>query len=149
MSCVTRARVYTKDTGENELAPTRLNAPIPNDIPPWRCSWLGPLRLCRDLTRACSSLCEMVGKRAKHEWLYNTDLATNNPIGVRVFLLIVSEFCAFLMFLQQKAKHLSPRKHTHKKLLFIITSFRQKPPAEPVFFKQPNEIRVGISVLSL
>lgn len=117
MSRVAHARVYTQDIGENESSPTRLNAPIPNDIPPWRCSWLGPLRQCRDLTRVCSSLCETVGKRAKHEWLYNTDLlSTNNLIGVRAFLPIVSEFCAFLMFLQQKAKHLSPRKHTHPKI---------------------------------
>lgn len=67
--CSARLGVHTrggKYIGENESAPTKLNAPIPNDIPPCRCSWLGPLRQCRDLTRVCSSLHKTMEKCAKH-----------------------------------------------------------------------------------
>lgn len=66
--------------GKAGAAPTRLNAPIPNDIPPCRCSWLGPLTQCWDLSRACSSLCarKRIGDERAHA---NRDLTLNTRIN--------------------------------------------------------------------
>lgn len=51
------------------LWPTRLNAPIPNDIPPSKWTWLGPLRQLGDFMRECSSL---DGKKQLRQLFNNT-----------------------------------------------------------------------------
>ena len=61
---------------ENLLWRTKLNAPIPKDIPPSKWMWLGPLRHFGDFMRECSSLDD---KRQLSQ-LFNNTAQHNNPI---------------------------------------------------------------------